>query len=50
MLSLKKLNKASSKEQYQVEISNKFIALENLHVEVEILIEFGKLPERISKL
>jgi hypothetical protein len=36
MLSLKKLNKASGKEQYHVEISNKFTALENLHVEVDI--------------
>jgi hypothetical protein len=33
---LKKLNEAEGKEQYQVEISNRFTALENLDTEVDI--------------
>jgi hypothetical protein len=35
-LNLKKLNEAESKEQYRVEISNRFAALENLEAEVDI--------------
>jgi hypothetical protein len=34
--SLKKLNKVEGKEQYHVEISNRFPALENLDAEVDI--------------
>jgi hypothetical protein len=43
---LKQLYKVESTKQYQVEISNRFAALENLVTEV-ILIEPGKLVERI---
>jgi hypothetical protein len=32
---LKKLNEAQGKEQYRVEVSNRFAALEDLDVEVE---------------
>jgi hypothetical protein len=32
---LKKLNKAEVKEQYRVEISNRFASLENLDAEVD---------------
>jgi hypothetical protein len=31
---LKKLNEVDSKEQYRVDISNRFVALENLDTEV----------------
>jgi hypothetical protein len=34
--SLKKLNEVECKEQYRVEISNRFAALENLDIEVDI--------------
>jgi hypothetical protein len=34
MFNLKKLKEIEGKEQYQVEISNRFIALANLHPEV----------------
>jgi hypothetical protein len=34
--SLKKLNEIEGKEQYHVEISNRFTALENLDTEVDI--------------
>jgi hypothetical protein len=33
---LKKLNEVEGKEQYRVEISNRFAALENLNTEVDI--------------
>jgi hypothetical protein len=33
---LKKLNEVEGKEQYRVEISNRFAALENLDAEVDI--------------
>jgi hypothetical protein len=33
---LKKLNEVEGKEQYRVEISNRFVALENVHDEVDI--------------
>jgi hypothetical protein len=39
---LKKLNEIEGKEQYLVEISNRFATLENLDTEW-ILIELGKL-------
>jgi hypothetical protein len=32
----KKLNEGDGKEQYRVEISNRFVALENLDAEVDI--------------
>jgi hypothetical protein len=35
-LNLKKLNEVEGKEQYRVEISNRFAALENLDTEVDI--------------
>jgi hypothetical protein len=43
---LKKLNEVQGKEQYNVEISNRFAALENLDAEVDIIvIELGKTLE-----
>jgi hypothetical protein len=33
---LKKLNEVEGKEQYRVEVSNRFAALEHLYAEVEI--------------
>jgi hypothetical protein len=38
---LKKFNKVEGKEQYRVEISNRFIGLDNLNTEVDFL----PLPE-----
>jgi hypothetical protein len=35
-LNLKKLSKVEGKEQYRVEISNMFVALENLDTEVDV--------------
>jgi hypothetical protein len=35
--SLKKLNKVEGKEQYHIEVSNRFAALENLDSEVDVL-------------
>jgi hypothetical protein len=46
-LNLNKLNEVEGKEQYHVEISSRFAALENLGTGVWILIEPGKLLERI---
>jgi hypothetical protein len=46
---LKKLNEVEGKEQYRVELSDRFAALENLDTEVDINEELGKLSERISK-
>jgi hypothetical protein len=43
---LKKLNEVEVKEQYCVEISNRFTAFKHLDTEVDI-IELGKLLERI---
>jgi hypothetical protein len=42
---LKKLNEVEGKEQYRVEVSNGFAALEDLGTEVEIIVP-GKLLER----
>jgi hypothetical protein len=39
--SLKKLNEIEGKEQYLVEISNRFAALENLNAEVDIKRAWG---------
>jgi hypothetical protein len=36
MFNLKKLNEVEGKEQYCVEVSNRFAALENLDAEVDI--------------
>jgi hypothetical protein len=36
---LKKLNEVQGKEQYRVEVSNRFAALEDLGVEVEMIRE-----------
>jgi hypothetical protein len=44
---LKKLNEVEGKEQYRVEISNRFAALENLDTEVDINRAWGTV--RISK-
>jgi hypothetical protein len=38
---LKKLNEVESKEQYHVEVSNRFAAMEDLHKEVEINSAWG---------
>jgi hypothetical protein len=43
---LKKLNEVEGKEQYHVEISNGFAALENLRLRW-MLVKLGKLLERI---
>jgi hypothetical protein len=40
---LKKLNKVEGKEQYSVEVSNRFAALEDLGTEVEISAKESKL-------
>jgi hypothetical protein len=45
---LKKLNEAEGKQQYRVEISNRFAALENLDDE-GLLTNLQELLERISK-
>jgi hypothetical protein len=42
--SLKKLNEVEGKEQYRVETTNRFAALEDVDVEV---IELGKLLEKM---
>jgi hypothetical protein len=45
---LKKLNEGEGKENYRVEISNRFAALEKFDDEVDIN-ELGKILERISE-
>jgi hypothetical protein len=45
---LKKLGKVEGKEQYRVEISNRFAALENLNDDVDINRAWENI-ERISK-
>jgi hypothetical protein len=42
---LKKLNKVEVKEQYLVEILNRFVALENLYTEVDINRAWGTIRE-----
>jgi hypothetical protein len=44
----RKLNEIEGKEQYCVDISNRFAALENLEADC-MLIELGKILEKISK-
>jgi hypothetical protein len=45
---LKKLNKVEGKEQFHVEISNRFIALENLDAEVVINIAWETIRDNIK--
>jgi hypothetical protein len=45
---LKKLNDVEGKEQYRVEISNRFAALENLDNEVDINGVGGNIRENIK--
>jgi hypothetical protein len=49
-LILKKVNDVEGKEQCHVDMSHRFAALENLKTLRWILIQLGKLLERISKL
>jgi hypothetical protein len=46
--SLKKLNKVKGKEQYHVEISNRFATLENLDTEVDINRAWETIRENIK--
>jgi hypothetical protein len=46
--SLKKLNKVEDKEQYHVEISNRFAALENLDAEVDINRAWETIRQKIK--
>jgi hypothetical protein len=45
---LKKLNEVEGKEQYRVEVSNRFAALEDLDAEVEINSAWGMIRENIE--
>jgi hypothetical protein len=45
---LKKLNEVDGKEQYRVEVSNRFAALEGLDAEVEINSSFETIRENIN--
>jgi hypothetical protein len=45
---LKKLNEVEGKEQYRVEISNRFAALENLDAEVDINRAWKTIRENIK--
>jgi hypothetical protein len=45
---LKKLNEVESKEQYRVEISNRFAALENLDTEVDVNKAWETVRENIK--
>jgi hypothetical protein len=45
---LKKLNQAEGEEQYRVEISNRFAALEDLDAEVEIISVWETIRENIK--
>jgi DNA-binding FrmR family transcriptional regulator len=47
-LKLKKLNEIESKEKYCIEVSNRFAALEDLDMEVEINIIWEKIRENIK--
>jgi hypothetical protein len=46
--SLKKLNEVEGKEQYRVEVSNRFAALEDLDAEVEINSAWETIRENIK--
>jgi hypothetical protein len=45
---LKKLNEVEGKEQYRVEVSNRFVALEDLDVQVEINSAWEMIRENIK--
>jgi hypothetical protein len=45
---LKKLNEVEGKEQYRVEISNRFVALENFDTEVDINRAWETIRENIK--
>jgi hypothetical protein len=45
---LKKLNEVEGKEQYRVEVSNRFAALEDLDAEVEINSAWETIKENIK--
>jgi hypothetical protein len=45
---LKKLNEVEGKEQYCVEISNRFAALENIHTEVDVNKAWETIGENIK--
>jgi hypothetical protein len=45
---LKKLNEVEGKEQYHVEVWNRFVALEDLDAEVEINSAWETFPENIK--
>jgi hypothetical protein len=45
---LKKLNDVESKEKFRVEVSNRFVALEDLHAEVEINRAWETIRENIK--
>jgi hypothetical protein len=47
---LKKLNKVEGKEQYCVEISNRFTALENLDIEVNTDIKSSQRGSRLLRI
>jgi hypothetical protein len=47
-LNLKKLNEVEGKEQYRVEVSNRFTSLENLDTEVDINRAQGTIRETIK--
>jgi hypothetical protein len=47
---LKKLNEVEGKEQYRLEVSNRFAALENLDTEVEINSAWEMIRENITFL
>jgi hypothetical protein len=45
---LKELNKVESKEQYHVEVSNRFAALQDLDTDVEVNSSWERIPENIK--
>jgi hypothetical protein len=45
---LKKLNDVEGKEQFRVEVSNRFAALEDLDIEVEINSDWETITENIK--
>jgi hypothetical protein len=46
---LKKINEVEGNEQYHIEISNRFAALENLDTEVDVNRVWETMRERISE-
>jgi hypothetical protein len=52
---LKKLNEVESKERYRIEVSNRFLALEDFNAEVELVavgkrLEYKNFSQRKSRL